>query len=416
MSRFLGFFIFTWTFFVVRSLDNGLVLKPPMGWLSWTKFLCQTDCQRHPMSCISENLYTDMADWMVSDGYLEAGYEYVNIDDCWSEMKRDKNKELVANKNRFPHGIKWLADYMHAKGLKLGIYEDFGNYTCAGYPGSLYFLEEDAKTFASWGVDMLKLDGCYASPSIMPTGYPKMSKYLNSTGRPIVYSCSWPAYEVDAGIVPKYPAIAKACNLWRNYGDISLKWDSIQDIINWYDKHQDEMIPVHGPGQWNDPDMIIAGNPEITVDQSKAQMAIWSIWSAPLLMSNDLRFVPLAHKKILLNKKVIAVDQDPLGVMGRLMFNTSNVGIYIKKMTPFDSAIDQYSYAIVFFNRNKNTQAKVSLNWSKLGLSNPKGYLIEDLFADGPESTPHLAKIEDNFNYTINATGVVMVKATVVLK
>lgn len=393
------------------ALDNGAALKPPMGWLSWAKFLCQVDCVKHPLTCINEQLYVDMADKMVEEGYLEAGYEFVNIDDCWLEMNRDvSSQKLVADKKRFPHGIAWLAEYMHQKGLKLGIYEDFGTKTCAGYPGSLNYLQVDAQTFASWNVDMLKLDGCYASPSIMPAGYPKMGRYLNATGRKIVYSCSWPAYEVQSGTSPNYKAIAKACNLWRNYDDIAISWDSIESIIKWYEDHQDEMIPVHGPGQWNDPDMIIVGNPELSIDQSRAQMAVWSIWSAPLLMSNDLRFVSPAHKEILLNKKVIAVDQDPLGIMGRVIVRLPLISIYVKPMMPYNETTNSYSYAVVFLNKHKKDKAYITVQkLSELGLENPKGYQVQDLFTN----QYHGVRLPNStFSCIVNPTGVVMIKAT----
>ncbi|ESN90211.1 hypothetical protein HELRODRAFT_182708 [Helobdella robusta] len=154
--------IFTSCLLKILALDNGLTRTPPMGWLSWERFRCNVDCKNDPNNCISEKLFMDMADKMASGGYKKAGYEYVIIDDCWSEKKRDQNGRLQADKNRFPSGIKKLADYIHSKGLKFGIYGDFGTLTCGGYPGSIYYLEADANTFAEWGVDYFKMDGCYA--------------------------------------------------------------------------------------------------------------------------------------------------------------------------------------------------------------------------------------------------------------
>jgi len=136
-----------------------------MGWMSWTKYLCEIDCAHHPFSCINEQLYMDQAARLAEDGYLAAGYEYVHIDDCWAEKSRDSGGKLVADKQRFPSGIKALADYMHNRGLKLGVYADYGNYTCAGYPGTYGHLKEDADTFAEWGADYLKLDGCAIDPA-----------------------------------------------------------------------------------------------------------------------------------------------------------------------------------------------------------------------------------------------------------
>lgn len=147
------------------ALDNGLARTPPMGWLSWVRYACQTDCVTYPEECIDEKLYMEQADRMAADGWKDVGYEYVNIDDCWSEMVRDPTtNKLVANQQRFPSGIKALADYVHAKGLKLGIYGDMGTKTCAGYPGfwngSETLFDLDTKTFAEWGIDSLKVDGC----------------------------------------------------------------------------------------------------------------------------------------------------------------------------------------------------------------------------------------------------------------
>ncbi|KRY59545.1 Dynein heavy chain, cytoplasmic [Trichinella britovi] len=397
-----GFFHTSWPV-NLRALDNGVALTPPMGWLSWAAFGCQTDCSRYPLSCINEALYMDMADRLVEDGYLEAGYNLVNIDDCWSEMKRDSNDQLVADRTRFPSGIKQLARYvrtqvdsnMHDRNLKLGIYGDFGTETCARYPGSLYFLKLDAQTFASWDVDMLKLDGCNVDVSLMPavalveisvvTGYSEMSRYLNETGRRIIYSCSWPAYEVSLRIKPDYLSVAQSCNMWRNYNDISLSWHSILKIIDFYDKNEDDLAAASGPGRWNDPDMLIIGYPGLSIDQARAQMAVWCIWSAPLLMSNDLRFISPYYREILLNKKAIAVDQDPLGIMGRLIYKSGYVSVYKKPITPV-SKTNQHSYAFVFLNRHPTDRAVVTVEKLELiGLQNPFGYQVEDVF--------------DNFSY-----------------
>jgi len=227
----------------------------------------------------------------------------------------------------------------------------------------------------------------------------------------MIYSCSWPAYEVGAGIEPDYPKMAKSCNLWRNYDDIWLGWPSVQGIINWYDHNQEAMAAVNGPGQWNDPDMIIVGTRKLTVDQSQAQMAIWSIWSAPLLMSNDLRDIDKPYKDILLNKKVIAVDQDPLGIYGKLVVNSTNVGIYLKPMTPVDAKTGDHSYAVVFFNRNLKDQANVTITaWQKLGVKAKKGYFAENLFTNEKYGVFYPA---DGFKTKVNPTGVVMLKLTV---
>ncbi|KAM7182465.1 alpha-N-acetylgalactosaminidase isoform 2-T2 [Macrochelys suwanniensis] len=238
------------------ALENGLMRAPPMGWLAWERFRCNIDCKTDPDNCISEKLFVDMVDRLADDGWKELGYVYVNIDDCWMAKKRDAMGQLIPDPERFPRGIKALADYAHSRGLKLGIYGDMGTYTCGGYPGTtLDRVEQDALTFAEWGVDMLKLDGCYSSEEEQAQGYPKMAMALNATGRPIAYSCSWPAYQ--GGLPPKvnYTLLANICNLWRNYGDIQDSWNSILSIVDWFSANQDVLQPVSGPGHWNDPDM-----------------------------------------------------------------------------------------------------------------------------------------------------------------
>lgn len=251
---------------LIHSLDDGLARKPPMGWMSWTRFACNTDCNAYPDECINEKLYKDMAKVMAEEGYLQAGYEFVSIDDCWSEMTRDpKTKKLVAESKRFPSGMKSLGDYVHSLGLKFGLYSDMGTATCQGYPGHLKedgsdYFDIDAKTFADWGVDYLKVDGCNANTSVFDTGYPKLSIAMNKTGRPMVLSCEWPFYQgVYDHIKPDYPSIAKYCHQYRNYYDVADSWTSILSIIDFYAKNHELFVKYHGPGNWNDPDMLDIG-------------------------------------------------------------------------------------------------------------------------------------------------------------
>ncbi|CAM5086927.1 unnamed protein product [Natator depressus] len=311
------------------SLDNGLLRTPPMGWLPWERFRCNTDCKTDPGNCISENLIKSMADKMAEDGWKELGYEYVNLDDCWSAKERDSQGRLQPDPDRFPSGIKALADYVHSKGLKFGIYSDMGNYTCNGYPGTtLDTIDTDAKTFAEWEVDMLKLDGCYSNSSVKAIGYPKMSIALNKTGRPIAYSCSWPAYE--GGLPPKvnYTVLGEICNLWRNFGDIQDSWESVVNIIEWYGNNQDKLQPAAGPGRWNDPDMLIIGNFGLSYEQSKVQMALWAILAAPLFMSSDLRTISEDAKYILQNKLLIYINQDSLGIQGQRIIQSRHFEVW----------------------------------------------------------------------------------------
>lgn len=307
------------------ALDNGLARTPPMGWMAWERFRCITDCDEFPHECISENLFMDMADRLAKDGWSELGYKYVSIDDCWMAKERDSSGKLYGDKSRFPHGIKALADYIHERHLKFGIYEDFGTKTCGGYPGSEGYEATDAKTFAEWGVDMLKFDGCYSNDSSKAVGYPLMGEALNSTKRPILYSCSWPAY--DGGLPPKvnYTELGLICNSWRNYGDIQDSWADVLDIIEWYAKNEDVLAAAAGPGHWNDPDMLIVGDFSLSFEQSKAQFGMWAMLAAPLFMSNDLRTISHEAREILQNRWVIGINQDGLGKQGKRFVNKDSV-------------------------------------------------------------------------------------------
>mmetsp|Transcript_2884 Transcript_2884/g.11676 ORF Transcript_2884/g.11676 Transcript_2884/m.11676 type:complete len:394 (+) Transcript_2884:134-1315(+) len=298
------------------ALDNGVALTPPMGWLSWERFRCNTDCTNDPENCISEQLYMDMADQMVADGYRDVGYEYVNIDDCWPAKQRVNGKQ-VPDPVRFPRGIKFLADYMHSRGLKLGLYSDAGTETCGGYPGIEGHEKVDLETFASWEIDSLKLDGCYFNNRTdYPAYYGMVSGLLNATERPILFSCSYPAY-LQGNTFINYTYAAEICNGWRLYDDIQDNWGSVEGIINFWGQHQEELAPAAGPGHQNDPDMILVGDTALaTPAAARTQLAIWSILSAPLLMSNDLRNMTHWQKEILLNTGVIAVNQDPLVKQG----------------------------------------------------------------------------------------------------
>ncbi|KAL4230639.1 hypothetical protein ACF0H5_011016 [Mactra antiquata] len=258
------------TLHISTALDNGLTLTPPMGWLTWERFRCITDCKTQPESCISENLIKTMADRLAHDGYKDVGYEYIILDDCWLANERDNiSLKLQPDPDRFPSGISNLADYVHQQGLKFGIYADFGVKTCGGYPGSEFYLQLDAQTFADWGVDYVKFDGCNSDPEDMDFGYTTFGFYLNETGRPMVYSCEWPLYQSLAGIEPDYSSIQKTCNLWRNHVDVEDSWDSIQSIIKYYGEDYNNMSMYAQPGAWNDPDMING--------------TVIEIWSRPLM-------------------------------------------------------------------------------------------------------------------------------------
>jgi len=392
------------------ALDNGLARTPPMGWLAWQRFRCNTDCENDPDNCISERLFQTMADHVVSGGYKAAGYSMVGVDDCWLARQRDSRGRLQHDPQRFPSGVPALARYMHDRGLTFGIYEDYGNYTCAGYPGVLGHLREDAQTFADWGVDYVKLDGCYSLPSHMDRGYPEFGFYLNITGRPIVYSCSWPVYQVYAGMKIDWGAIQRTCNLWRNYDDIQDSWASVTRIIDYFGDHQEELVPLAGPGHWNDPDMLIIGNFGLSYEQSRAQMALWCVLAAPLLMSVDLRNIRPEYAAIMLNRGAIAVDQDPLGIQGRRIYKNKGIEIWARPVSPV--LHNFYSYAIVFFNRRTDgTPSEVSVTLSELGLTSPSGYHVTDVF---DEVSYGAVDAKQRFTVDVNPSGVVMVRCDVI--
>ncbi|XP_069503893.1 alpha-N-acetylgalactosaminidase-like isoform X2 [Ambystoma mexicanum] len=383
------------------SLDNGLVRTPPMGWMAWERYRCNIDCKKDPENCISEHLFKSMADRMAEDGWRELGYQYVSIDDCWSLKTRDSQGRLQADPERFPSGIKALADYVHSKGLKLGIYADLGNYTCGGYPGTtLDTISLDAATFAAWEVDMLKLDGCYSNSSVKAIGYQKMSSALNATGRPILYSCSWPAYE--GGLPPQvnYTLLGEICNTWRNYGDVQDSWDSVLSIIEWYGKNQDVLQPAAGPGHWNDPDMLITGDFGLSFGQSKVQMAIWAILASPLFMSNDLRTISVNARDILQNRLLLYINQDSLGRQGKLIIEKKPLEVWRRELV-------KGQYAVAFMNKGTDgTPRDFPTCLSMLNITEcATGYKVYDAFEK--EFLGEM-KLDTPIDVIVNPTGVVL--------
>jgi len=384
----------------INGLDNGLVRTPPMGWMAWERYRCITDCETFPDDCISEKLFMDMADRMAADGWRDAGYEYINIDDCWMAKERAANGSLVGDPERFPHGIKYLADYIHSKGLKFGIYEDEGTETCGGYPGSEGYEDIDAKTFAEWGVDYLKFDGCYSNETLKAKGYPLMGKALNSTGRPIAYSCSWPAYL--GGLPPKvnYTELAILCNLWRNYGDIQDSWEDVLDIMDWWATNQDVLVPAAGPGHFNDPDMVIVGDYALSFDQSKVQFGMWAIMAAPLFMSNDLRTISEEAKSVLQNKYVIAINQDSAGIQGKRHINSSS------KIQGWSRPLARGQYAIAIVStRTDGFPHKFTFNLAQLNITAAAHYQLYDVY-DG--ESPKIFGVKDDITLYVNPNGIKM--------
>ncbi|XP_071950632.1 alpha-N-acetylgalactosaminidase-like [Antedon mediterranea] len=388
----------------VYGLENGLARTPPMGWLSWGTFRCKIDCVNDPKNCLREELFKEMADILIADGYYDVGYEYVNIDDCWMSRKRDQHQRLFPDPERFPNGMQGIANYVHDHDLKLGIYNTFGKTTCMGYPGSQGFLEIDAKTFAEWEVDMLKMDGCFTPVELIPDGYMDMHRYLNATGRQILYSCSWPFYEKLTQKMPDYNNIAKYCNMWRNSMDIEDSWNSILWIVDDFANNQDAHAEAAGPGHFNDPDMLVIGGSGLNVAQSEAQFGLWAILAAPLLMGNDLRKVKSEFRDVLLNVEVIAVDQDPLGKMGKRIFKDSWHGVdgWLRELS-------NQEFAILYFNRNPRGKKLFKTSLKKMSLPSNHTYDLRDLFLK--KHFGHF-KVEEEFQVTLPANGVKMFKAS----
>lgn len=380
----------------IESLDNGLALKPPMGWISWERFTCETDCNGNMSDiCIGSKLYKRTADLMISRGFRDVGYKYVNIDDCWSKLNRVDGR-LEPDPERFGDGgIKTLAQYLHSKDLKLGIYGDCGIKTCAGYPGQLskFDSEEgnhfqiDAETFSDWEVDSFKFDGCNINYEKAEGICPGMAHALNQTNRPILLTCEWPFYLLrNTNTKPNFDIAKKSCNLWRYNDDVFDSWHSVLSIIDVTVKMQNEIIRYHGPGGWFDPDQLIIGNYALSYSQSLAQMAIWSIWSAPLFMSNDLDPTQLSEDfaKILKNEHLIAINQDDLGVLGLMVAEKDESNgrsmVFVKPIKYTNSQAlnnDCPSFAIVYLYRsNLGSAVEVSYNLRDILLGSKSAIMV----------------------------------------
>jgi alpha-galactosidase len=346
-----------------KALDNGLAKTPPMGFNDWNAFGCNVD----------EQLIKQTADYFVSSGLKDAGYNYVNIDDCWMTHDRDADGKLVPDPVKFPDGISGTADYVHSKGLKLGIYEDAGTATCAGFPGSLGHEAVDAQTFADWGVDYLKYDNCNNAGSTTKQQYidryTAMRDALAATGRPIVYSiCEW-------GVNDPASWAGDVGNLWRTTGDIGDNWGSLKSIIG-------QNAPLSGaahPGAWNDPDMLEIGNGGMTDTEYKTHFSLWAEMAAPLLIGTDLRRATPATLSILKNKDVIAVDQDSLGAQGAVIAANNGTMVFNKPLANGD-------HAVALYNSNDAT-ATVQTTAAAAGLSKSPGYTLKDLWTGATTET-----------------------------
>jgi alpha-galactosidase len=327
---------------------EGLALTPPMGWNSWNKF--QTN--------INEQMVMQIADAMVSSGMKDAGYAYIVLDDGWMAMERDSiTGDLVPDPQKFPHGMKVVADYVHSKGLKFGLYNCAGTKTCAGYPGTRGYEYQDARFYASQKIDYLKFDWCYADGINAKEAYSTMSKALKKAGRPIVFSlCEW-------GQNKPWQWAAPVGHLWRTTGDITNQFEGTKNFGTWSAngvmrilEMQDTLRKYAGPGHWNDPDMLEVGN-GMAVNEDRAHFSMWAMLAAPLISGNDIRNMSKAVTEILTNKDVIAINQDALGVQGFKYSAKDSVETWFKPLV-------NGSWAVCFLNR-KSTPQKINFNWAE---------------------------------------------------
>ena len=365
-----------------RRIDNGLARTPPMGWNSWNRFGCN----------VSAQLIRGVADAIAANGMRDAGYQYVTIDDCW-QVARDASGTIVADSVRFPEGIKALADYVHGKGLKFGIYTDAGRKTCEGRPGSYGYEAIDAKTYAAWGVDYVKVDWCNAEGLDAPTQYAKVRDALASSGRKIVFSiCEW-------GSNRPWDWAPAVGNLWRTTGDIEDRWSSVLSLVDLSSQYWH----IARPGAWNDPDMLEVGNGGMSAVEYRSHFSLWAMMAAPLIAGNDVRAMmdstraAAATREILLNKEVIAVDQDSLGRQGTLVqASPSELQVWVKPLA-------DGSRAVLLFNR-ASVSSSITADWGRVGLGTKKAR-VRDLWAHTDS-----AVVESRYRATVPSHGVVMLR------
>ena len=351
---------------------EGLAMTPPMGWNSWNTF--QTN--------ISEKLVKETADKMISSGMKDAGYQYLVLDDGWMAMERDSAGNLVPDPKKFPHGMKELIDYVHSKGLKFGLYNCAGTKTCAGYPGTRGYEYQDARFYASLGIDYLKFDWCNTDGINAKEAYATMSKALKKAGRPIVFSlCEW-------GSNKPWLWAENVGQLWRTTGDISAVFDGYIDHGSWKQAgvmliadQQNGLRQYAGPGHWNDPDMLEVGN-GMTENEDRAHFSLWCMFAAPLIAGNDITKMSKTTDGILTNKEVIAIDQDKAGYEGYKYKTMDSVEVYVKPLS-------DNNWAVCFLNRSgepktftfdwKNEVISDTLSHETLDASNTN-YQLRDLW------------------------------------
>ncbi|KZE12075.1 alpha-galactosidase [Sphingomonas hankookensis] len=366
-----------------KRVPNGLAQTPPMGWNSWNKFACN----------VNEKVIRATADAIASNGMREAGYEYVVIDDCWHGT-RDANGFITEDRERFPSGLKALGDYIHGKGLKFGIYSDAGTKTCGGRPGSQGHEYQDAIQYARWGVDYLKYDWCSTGVRNAEEAYATMADALKASGRPILFSmCEW-------GNNRPWLWGQKMGNMWRTTGDITDKWTGKHNyswgVASIVDMNE-PLWPYAGPGHWNDPDMLEVGNGGLTDTEYRAHFSLWAMMAAPLIAGNDVATMNQATRDILLNREVIAVDQDRLGQQGRRVARDGTSEVWVKQMA-------DGGRTLLLWNRGE-TLARITAEWTTLGLPADVRLKARDLWAH-----KDLGRMSRRYSAEVAPHGVAMVR------
>lgn len=332
-----------------------LAQTPPMGWNSWNTF----------GGAINEQVVRETADAIIEKGLKDVGYEYVVIDDCWSLRKRNEEGKMVADPEKFPSGMKALAEYIHSKGLKFGMYSCAGTRTCAGYPGSFDYEFVDAKTFAEWDVDFLKYDFCY-KPRLAngPILYNRMGMALKASGREILFSaCNWGSNEVEKWIR------STGAHMYRSTGDINDSFQSFKDIA----MSQVDKLAYSGPGCYNDIDMLICGmhgkgnvaNGGCSDIEYRTHFALWCLFQSPLMIGGDLNKLDDFNLGLLKNKELIAINQD-IEARPPMMLGGGDRPVFFKHMANGE-------YVLAFFNFS-DRDGRVGLEFYDLGLTVASGY------------------------------------------
>jgi alpha-galactosidase len=376
------------------ALDDGLARTPPMGWNSWNRFQLN----------INEALIRSVVDAIVANGMKAAGYQYVIIDAGWKGEVRDASGRLTVDAKKFPSGIKALADYVHGRGLKVGVYTDAGAWDCvAGTPGSKGHEAIDAATFAEWGIDFVKEDWCNTEGMNAREAYTKMHKAIAATRRPMVFSiCEW-------GDSKPWEWGAEIAHMWRTTGDNKDCWDCGRETAarpggfprGWtlILDAQPRLQKYAGPGHWNDADMLEVGMPGLTVDESRAHFSLWCILASPLIAGCDVRTMGPQIAEIHLNREVIAVDQDPLGIQGTRVSKVGDAEVWAKRL-------QDGSQAVVLFNRSKRAM-EIEASFEALKLPVSGEYQVRNLWLK-----KDVGRFRDKYRTRVPSHGVEMLRVT----